>query len=125
MKTNTKATNISITPETSEYLDKKLATLEKITNDNEMFCEIELGRTSRHHASGDVFRAEINCHSRGKDFRAVAEKESLHSAIDSVKDEILREIKSHKSKRMALMRRGGAKIKNMIKGFYNPFKKSR
>lgn len=124
MKTNIKATNITIPSETSEYLDKKLAVVEKIVNDENMFCQVELGRISNHHTTGDVFRAEINCHSMGRDFRAVAEKESLHSAIDSVKDEIVREIKTDKSRRQTMIRRGGAKIKNMIKGIY-PFRKSR
>jgi ribosomal subunit interface protein len=123
MKTNIKATNINIVPETSEYLDKKMAMIEKIANDENMFCQIELGRISNHHTTGDIFRAEINCHSKGRDFRAVAEKESLHSAIDFVKDDMLREIKSDKSRRQTLLRRGGAKIKNMLKGIY-PFKKS-
>ncbi len=124
MKTNIKATNISITPETTEYLEKKLAMIDNIANDSEMFCQIELGKISNHHATGEVFRAEINCNSKGRDFRAVSEKESLNSAIDSVKDELLREIKSDKSRRKTLLRRGGARIKNMIKGIY-PFRKSR
>ncbi len=128
MKTNIKATNITISPETSAYLDEKLLAIERIAQDDSMLCEIELGRPSRHHATGDdVFRAEINCHSRGMHLRAVAEKETLHSAIDHVKDEMLREMKSKKSKRLTLLRRGGAKIKNMLKGVYNyrPFRKSR
>ncbi len=124
MKTNIKATNINLAPETSEYLDKKIAMVEKIANDENMFCQIELGRVSNHHNTGDVFRAEITCHSKGRDFRAVSEKESLNSAIDFMKDEIIREIKSDKSRRQTLLRRGGAKIKNMIKGIY-PFRKSR
>ncbi|MFO0719079.1 MAG: HPF/RaiA family ribosome-associated protein [Candidatus Paceibacterota bacterium] len=124
MKTNIKATNITIASETADYLDKKLVLVEKIINDENMFCQIELGRTSNHHATGDVFRAEINCHSRGRDYRAVAEKESLHSAIDFMKDELVREIKTDKSIRQTMLRRGGAKIKNIIKGIY-PFKKSR
>jgi len=125
MKTTIKATNISISPETSDYLEKKLSAIEKIISHGELFCEIELGRTTQHHTAGDIFRAEINCNLNGKDFRAVSEKESLNAAIDDVKDEVVREIKSHKSKQQTLLRRGGAKIKNMIKGFYNPFRKSR
>ncbi len=125
MKTNIKATNIVIAPETSDYLDKKLVALEKIVNDDQMFCEIELGRTTNHHTGGDIFRAEINCNTKGKDFRAVSETNSLHASIDEVKDEIMAAMKSHKTKRQTLLRRGGATIKNIIKGFYNPFRKSR
>ncbi|MSR73027.1 hypothetical protein EXS61_00240 [Candidatus Parcubacteria bacterium] len=124
MKINTKAKNITISAETSDYLIKKLATLDKIVNDDEMLCEVELGRESMHHANGDVFRAEINCSSKGKNYFTVATEQSLHGAIDIMKDELLREIKSYKSRQKTLLRRGGAKIKNILKGLY-PFKKSR
>lgn len=125
MKTNIKATNIVISGETSAYLDKKLAVVDKIARDKQVFCEIELGRTTNHHTGGDIFRAEFNCHIQGKDFRAVSETDSLHAAIDEAKDELVSSIKSHKSKQQTLLRRGGATIKNIIKGIYNPFKKSK
>lgn len=124
MKINTKAKNITIPAETSDYLERKLATLDKIINDDEMFCEVELGRESMHHSTGDVFSAEINCSSRGKSYFAKATEQSLHGAIDIMKDELLREIKSYKSKQKTLLRRGGARIKNILKGLY-PFRKSR
>lgn len=124
MKINTTAKNIEITSETSDYLLKKLAMLDRIVGEDEMLCEVELGRESMHHTTGDVFRAEINCSSKGKNYFAVATEQSLHSAIDVMKDELVQEIKSYKSKQKTLLRRGGAKIKNILKGLY-PFKKSR
>lgn len=125
MKTNIKATNIELTSEITDYLNKKLIALEKVVTDQNMFCQIELGRTTAHHAHGDVFRAEINCNVGGKDFRAVSESDTLYAAIDAMKDEIIEGVKSFKSKRMTLIRRGGATVKNIIKGFYKPFRKSR
>jgi ribosomal subunit interface protein len=125
MKTNIKATNIVITPETQEYLDKKLQMIERIASAKNLFCEVELGKTTNHHNQGDIMRAEINCTMDGKYFRSVSEQDSLHAAIDLAKDEILEEIKAFKTKRTTLVRRGGAMMKNIIKGIYNPFKKSR
>lgn len=119
MKMHIKATNLTVTPEISDYLQKKIDTLDKFIGDNteEVLCDIELGKTTNHHRGGDVFGAEINIRKEGKYFRAVAEAETLYAAIDEMKDEIIRELTSHKSKQTTLVRRGGAMIKNMLRGF--------
>ena len=125
MRKNIKSTNFEMDLETSQYLDKKLAKVEKVVRNDEALCDIEIGRTTMHHTNGDIFRAEINCHVKGKSFRAVSERESLQAANDEMKDGIIREISSKKSKEQTLLRRGGAKIKNILKGIYTPFKKLR
>lgn len=119
MKMHIKATNITVTPEVSDYLQKKIDMLDKFLDGNvdEVLCDAEIGKTSNHHKAGEVFRAEINLRKEGKYFRAVAEAETLYAAIDDVKDEIVRELTSHKSKRTTMLRRGGAMIKNMMRGF--------
>jgi ribosomal subunit interface protein len=118
MKIDLKTTNMSVTPDIKDYLDKKLEALEKLIdpNDTSVSCQVELGKTSNHHKSGDIYRAEINLMKDGKQFRAVAEQETIMAAMDEAKDEIVRELKSFKSKQMSLVRRGGAAIKDMIKG---------
>ena len=118
MNIHTKATNMIITPDIQNYLDKKLASLDKLIdpNDTSVSCQVELGRTSNHHQSGDIFRAEINLMKDGRQFRAVSEQETIIAAMDEAKDELISELKSFKSKQMSFVRRGGAAIKNMIKG---------
>ncbi|MBI2476142.1 MAG: ribosome-associated translation inhibitor RaiA [Candidatus Taylorbacteria bacterium] len=120
MTINLKGTALELTPEISDYLHKRLQAVEKFLpkgNDGFM-ADIELGRTTGHHHSGDIFRAEINIHIGGKTFRAVSEKHDLHSAIDGMKDEITRELSSHKEKRLSLLRRSGQRIKNLLRRFY-------
>ncbi len=112
---NKKATNISFTPAISEYIEKKINTLEKFFGGGEVLVNIEVGRTTKHHKSGDVFRAEIHINTRGEEYYAVAEKDDLYAAIDEVKDEIIHELTSRRKKAMRLFRRGGAKIKNLLK----------
>jgi len=121
MKTRIKTTNLTLTPEIQDYLDKKMEAIYKLIdpNDTSVSCQVELGRTSNHHKSGDVFMAEINLRMGGKDFRVVSEQETLLAAMDEAKDEILREIKGYKSKQITLVRRGGAAIKNIVKGIGN------
>ena len=108
-----------ITPEIKDYLYKKLAHLEKFLNpaDQSVLCDIELGKISRHHKSGDVFRTEINLHLAGKNLRAVSEMAELFASIDVAKDEMVRELESYKDKKVSLLKRGGAKIKNLLKNF--------
>lgn len=127
MKINIKSTNIHLTPEISDYLQKKVNMLDRMidASDTSIFCDVEVGKTTNHHKSGDVFRTEINLTKDGKFFRAVAEEGTLYASIDEAKDEILEELKHHKSKRITLIRRGGATVKNILKGIgnYRPWRR--
>lgn len=118
MKINIKATGISLTLSISEYIDKKLGMLEKFFCNEEDLVNIEVGKTSKHHKSGDIFRAEIHVISDGQTYYAEAETEDLYASIDEVKDEIVHELTSRRKKTLRLFRRGSAKIKNLIKGYF-------
>lgn len=120
MKVNTKATNITITPAIAEYIDKKVTMLEKFLKvPEEVLVNVEVGKTTKHHKSGDVFRAEIQVVADGEQYYAVVETDDLYAAIDEVKDEIAYELTSKKKKAIRLFRRGGAQIKNILKGVGN------
>jgi ribosomal subunit interface protein len=117
MKKRTKATNISLSPAIEAYLDKKLAPVEKFFEHSEAaIADIELGRTTNHHKSGDVFRAEVMITDGGNQYRAVADTEDLYASIDKVKDELLQELKMKMKRKRTLFRHGAAKLKNILKG---------
>jgi putative sigma-54 modulation protein len=118
---NIKATNITLTPAIDEYIDKKFSTFDRFihASDTSAKCSIEVGKTTLHHKSGDVFKAEVNLHTAGKNFYAVSEKDDLYAAIDEVKDEIVRQITAHKDKSTTLMKKGALKVKNALKGLVN------
>ncbi len=118
MRTRIKTTNITLTPDIAEYLEKRLAAFEKLTahHSEDAFLDVEIGRTTKHHHSGDIYRAEINIHIGQKNFRAVQETGDLHSSIDAAKDQMMDELRSEKGKRMSLIRHGGQKVKAFIKG---------
>ena len=118
MKINIKGTGITLTPEIRAYLERRLESIRKFFLDEgeSSIIDIELGKTTAHHQTGDIFRAEINIHVRKNSFRAVSEGEYLYSAIDDVKDEIFRVLSTNKEKRNSLMRRGGQKIKAILRG---------
>ena len=122
MKHNIKTTNVLLTPALSEYLEKKLSHLDKFISPEDMetvMCYVEIGKTTNHHKTGDVFEAEYTIHINGKTLRAVKEELDLYSAIDLANDEMVNELRSYKNKKISLIRRGGAKIKQIIKGLYN------
>ena len=117
MNIKIRSKNFDITPAIDEYVTKKISTLEKFirVKDNTL-CEVEIGRTTMHHKSGDIFRAEVNIvEPGGKQIFAVAEEVDLYTAIDIVRDEAEREIVSRKNKRNTLFRRGATQVKNLLK----------
>jgi len=117
MNIRIKATNVSLSPAISAYVDKRLGKLSKlIGGDPSIMCDVELGKTSEHHQKGDIFRAEIHIVGAGLDSYASAEAEDLYAAIDDVRDEIMRDLRAKKGKRLSYVRRSGARVKDMVKG---------
>ena len=54
MNINIKATNIDLTSEIRDYLNKRLSSLEKLLpTDKETNIFVELGKESNHHQNGD------------------------------------------------------------------------
>lgn len=118
MRIQLKATEIELTEPIKNYAEKKVLALSKYLDEvnEEAIASVEIGKTTEHHRKGDVFRAEISLRSHGKQYYVSSEKHDLYTAIDTVKDDLMRELVSSKEKRISLIRRGGAKIKNIIKG---------
>ena len=117
MNIKIRAVNFELTPAIDDYVTKKISTLEKFLGNKETaLCEVEIGRTTMHHKSGDIFRAEVNITAPNiKQIFAYAEERDLYSAIDIVRDELERLIVSRKDKRNTLFRRGGQRIKELLK----------
>jgi len=117
MKINIKATNISLTPAITDYLNTKLAYLKKYLRgkEAEALADVEVGKISQHHRQGDVFRAEINISWKGELFRSEATKDDLYAAIDAAKDEIALEIKKKFKRQNSLIRRGARRLKNLFR----------
>lgn len=119
MNINIKTTAITLTPAISDYVGKRLQKIDSIlVNDPSVQCDIELAKTTSHHQKGEIFRAEIHVVGAGKNVYASSEKSDLYSAIDSVRDEVLHELRTGKGKRVSLIRRGGARVKGLVKGLW-------
>lgn len=117
MKINIKGTQYQLTAEVRDYLDKKLAAIGKFIDESqgEAICDVELEHQNAQ-KHGHVFRAEINLNAHGEFFRVEDTGESMHAAIDAVHDEIVRRLRKGKNKSIRNVRRGGAKLKEMMRG---------
>lgn len=113
-----KGTGLELTEAIEAAADKVVDALNKYVDptDTSALCEIEVSKTSNRHRSGDIFRAEINFHSRIGSLRSESEKEDLYAALIEAKDEIVEALRSKKSKRIDFVRRSGLKLKQMLKG---------
>ena len=99
MNIKIRSKDFDLTPAIEDYVNKKISSLEKFLEkkDEEVICEVEIGRTTMHHKSGDIFKAEVNIVQPGnKQIFAVAEEPDLYTAIDIVRDEAERELVSSK-----------------------------
>ncbi|MFA6340806.1 MAG: ribosome-associated translation inhibitor RaiA [Candidatus Paceibacterota bacterium] len=122
MKHNVKVTDFSLTPAISDYLESRVNHLDKFIspeNKDATMCYVEIGKTTNHHKKGDLFEAEFTVHIGGKSFRAIAKEEDLYTALDIVTEEMTEELRSFKDKNVSAVKRGGAKLKSLIKSFYD------
>jgi len=111
-----KTTNMELTDAIDSYVENKLKAVQKLidSNDTSAHADVEVGKTTKHHQHGKIFRAEINLHIAGSNIRAVAKEENLYSAIDVMKDEIMRRLRKVKTKRKDVARRSAAVAKRKI-----------
>ena len=95
-----KGTNMDLTDAIKNYVEEKVEAVEKLCLDFEPAAEIriEVGKSSLHHAKGPHYRAEMQLSVPGEVLRAEEEDENLYAAIDTVKDQLRRQVKSYKDR---------------------------
>lgn len=115
MRTNIKATGIDLTPALTNYVNEKVGMLDKLlVNYGDVLAEVEIGKETRHHKTGNWFFAEINLKCDGKLLRHVSEESDLYAAIDKMKDGIAEEIRTFGKRKKSLLRRGARAFKNIF-----------
>ncbi|MEK7606090.1 MAG: ribosome-associated translation inhibitor RaiA [Patescibacteria group bacterium] len=114
---NIKTVHMQLTPAIRSYAEEKVRMIERFLGprDADPFVQVELGQTTQHHHSGDIFRAEMNLTTADGALRAVAEKDDLYAAIDAAKDSLVDELQRTKSKKTHLLRKGGRFMKNILR----------
>lgn len=112
-----KALNYELAVDETALFEKKISSLEKFAGreEGEFFLYVTLGRNTEHHQSGNIWLAEGTAELNGSSFFAKAEKDSLRTAVDSMISQLAKEMRREKNKRSSLIRRGGARIKELFR----------
>ena len=111
---NFKFTNTSTHESLRDLIEQKLHSLDKYFGESTVLCDVEFEKmTAQQH--GDIFRVETNLTVDGKLYRADASMENFEKAIDEVRDELDKELRRASGKRETLFKRGGRKIKEMLR----------
>lgn len=115
MRVSLKGTNLKLLESTREYVDKKIGRIMErflIRDDEPIALDIEVGKTTRHHRTGKIFRAEANLSIGKALLRAEAIGETLNEAVDILEEELELEIKKFKTRRRSLFLKGARKLKS-------------
>ena len=104
MKINLKATNLEITASLKEYIELKIGSLnkfvEKIENHGtEVLARVEVGRTTKHHNKGDVYRVEVNIDAPQNILRIEEEGGDVRVILDFVHDKLKQLLVKYKERR--------------------------
>jgi len=128
MHINVQAKNIELTEAIENHIGKKVTNLEKLLSNIEergadVHAHFEVGKSTNHHKSGEVFHADCRITVEGEEFYGSADEEDLYRAIDTVKENLFREISKSKDRKQTLFKRGAMSVKKMLKGLSkrNPF----
>ena len=110
-----KATNTELIGELQDILEMKLHSLEKYLGDEtNLKCEAEFEKVTTQ-TSGPIYRVDVNLYVGGKMFRAESTEVSFEEAIDEVRNELDKELRRSNKKRETLFKKGGRKIKEILK----------
>lgn len=119
---------MELTPAIREYVVDKETNLSRLVSkmeqgSSEAMVNFEVSKTTNHHKSGSVFRADCLINLDGKEFYGSADREDLYVAIDEVKEKLFNEIGKDKDRTQTLFKRGALSVKKMLKGLSkrNPF----
>ncbi|MDD4412666.1 MAG: ribosome-associated translation inhibitor RaiA [Patescibacteria group bacterium] len=106
MNLNIKYSNLESTEAIKNYIENKIAMLEKYLNEfSPVKIDFEVELTTKHHQKGDIFRAEMNLFLPGDMIRIEKTESDLYKAIDKVKDHAQELIIKHKEKNISLKRK--------------------
>ena len=114
MKITLKGTNIELSDSIYQYVYDKIGGLEKFVKDigeentsgnPPVECWVEVEGLQKPRQTGNIFRAEAQIKLPGvSGIRAEARERDLHQAIDKVKDDLQRQLKRYKTKKITKRR---------------------
>ncbi|KPJ84738.1 hypothetical protein AMJ57_05570 [Parcubacteria bacterium SG8_24] len=118
MQYDIKAKNIELSDAIRSAVDEKMAALDEVTArfGEVVRGEVEVGKTTKHHKKGPLFRAEIHVILPSKVVYAEALNYDLYIAINDAKKEAERQIVEFRRELDAKQKRGGRQAKEDAQG---------
>ncbi len=114
-----KTTDHEMTVQTKEYLDNKIASLEKLLSTDAEIArvEVEVGRDAgRPRHGANIWFAEMQVILPGSPrVYARNNSESINGAIDDVKEEVERQLRRERKLHIRLYRKSGAFAKRLMR----------
>lgn len=119
MNTRIKTSDYKMPAKVSEYLDERVAALEKLLGKDAdtTRCEVELGRASGKKHSEHQWFAEIQIKRPGEKALVARNHEStINAAIDNARTEMRMQLLKLKTVKKSKVRKDAAKAKRLIRG---------
>ncbi len=117
LKLNIRAINLKLEPVIENYITEKIGGLDKFIERTDTVAQawVEIGLTTKHHQSGDIYRAEAQIRLSGKGIRGEKTAADLFLAIDAVREELQEGLMKYKEKKEALHKRGGRLLRKVFR----------
>lgn len=113
-----KTTDVDMTPELSAFLHERVRAIEKLVGaDSAARCEVEVGRDAGRPRHGEhLWFAEFYIVRSGAEpVRATNRGATLNEAINDAKEEAVRQLQKNKRKYLHVLRRQGARLKEVFR----------
>ena len=109
-----------VTDELRTYVEKKLGQADKfLGGDSTTHADVELEYSQMR--DGGKYRAEFTVSAGGEVYRAEEWAATMHEALDLAGGQLVKELRRDKKRHIALVRRGGAMIKDALRGLRDRF----
>ena len=101
MNLNIKATNLELTDNLKNYVQKKMDMLDKYLGKLKIIsAHFEISKITNHHLKGEIYSAEANLTIGGDLLRVEKTEKDIYKAVDKVKDHLELIIKKYKDKKI-------------------------
>ncbi len=116
MQTTFKTTNEDILEQVRALVDKRFGSLERVLakESEHALLSLEVARETKQQ-SGRVFHATGNLTVNGKKYHADAWGDTVESVTDSVRDDLVREVRTKRGRAMRILRKGGGTLKTLLR----------
>lgn len=104
MKLPFKTTNFKLTESVASFLSQRMEKMEELIEKigGVLTGWIEIGRITRHHKKGEVYRAEAQVKLKQQSIRAEGVSNTIFGAITEMKERLKRELSKYKTKTRSL-----------------------